>query len=179
MKRIALDMDEVIADVIPKFLNIYEAEFGYRLKKEDYLGGKVYDRPNAYHLRNFLHSPTFFTDLPVMKDSQAVVEWLTQHYDVYIITSTMEFKNSLVAKYEWLSTNFPFISWKKYIFCGEKQFIQADYMIDDKGSNLEKFNGKKLLFTASHNVEETRFDRFENWQQIKTYFEKELATRNP
>ena len=37
MKRIALDMDEVIADVIPKFLDIYEAEFGYRLKAEDYI----------------------------------------------------------------------------------------------------------------------------------------------
>jgi len=175
MKRIALDMDEVIADVIPKFLDIYEAEFGYRLKEKDYLGGKIYDRPNAYHLRKHLHNPTFFSDLPVIKDSKEVVEWLTQHFDVYILTSTMEFKNSLVAKYDWLSKNFPFISWKKYIFAGEKQFIQADYMIDDKARNLETFTGKKLLFTACHNLEETRFTRMNNWQEIKTYFEKELA----
>ena len=176
MKRIALDMDEVIADVIPKFLDIYEAEFGYRLKEADYLGGKIYDRPNAYHLRNYLHSPGFFTDLPVMKDSVSVVEWLSQHFEIYIITATMEFKNSLVAKYDWLQQHFPFISWKNYIFCGEKSFIQADYMIDDKASNLELFAGKKLLFTASHNVDENRFERVNNWQEIKLYFENELKT---
>lgn len=174
MKRIALDMDEVIADVIPKFLDIYEAEFGKRLKEEDYLGGKIYDLPDAYHLRKSLYHPSFFSDLPVIEDSQEVVEWLTQHYDVYIITSTTEFKNSLVAKYEWLSKNFPFISWKKYIFCGEKTFIEADYMIDDKSRNLETFGGKKLLYTACHNVNETRFIRMNNWKEIKTFFEKEL-----
>lgn len=180
MKRIALDMDEVIADVYPKFLDLYEAEFGYRPKAAEYEGGKVYDLPNAYHLRNHLHDPSFFSDLNVMKGSQEVVEWLTKHFDVYLITSTMEFKNSLVAKYDWLSRNFPCISWRKYIFCGEKTFIRADYMIDDKGNNLEKFSGKKLLFTASHNVAETRFIRMNNWQEIKSYFEKELAaTRNP
>ncbi|MFT4971783.1 MAG: hypothetical protein ACI9JY_000983, partial [Saprospiraceae bacterium] len=28
MKRIALDMDDVIANVVPKLLDLYEAEFG-------------------------------------------------------------------------------------------------------------------------------------------------------
>ncbi|MFT4972259.1 MAG: 5'-nucleotidase, partial [Saprospiraceae bacterium] len=153
--------------------------FGYRPTEAEYRGGKVYDLPNAAHLRNHLHDPTFFADLSVMENSQEVVEWLTQNFEVYLITSTMEFKNSLVAKYDWLSQHFSCISWKKYIFCGEKTFIQADYMIDDKGSNLEKFSGKGILFSASHNVEETRFDRVNNWLAVKSYFEKELAqTRN-
>ena len=32
-KRIALDMDEVIADVVPKFLDRYEQDFGQRPDK--------------------------------------------------------------------------------------------------------------------------------------------------
>ena len=168
-------MDDVIANVIPKFLDYYEAEFGYRPTEAEYRGGKVYDLPNAAHLRNHLYDPSFFSDLAVMENSQEVVEWLTQNFDVYLITSTTEFKHSFVPKYEWLSRNFPCISWKKYIFCGEKTFINADYMIDDKGSNLEKFSGKRVLFSASHNVNETRFDRVNNWLEVKTYFEKELA----
>ena len=175
MKRIALDMDDVIADVVPKLLDIYEVEFGYRPTEAEYAGGKIYDLPNAAHLRNHLHNPTFFSDLSVMKDSQEVVKWLTEHYDVYLITSTMEFKNSLVAKYDWLNQHFPFISWKKYIFCGEKSFMQADYMIDDKGSNLERFSGKGLLFTASHNLEERRFERVNDWGEVKRYFEGVLG----
>lgn len=41
-KRIAIDMDEVIADVYPKFLDLYEREMGIRLAKEDYWGKKIY-----------------------------------------------------------------------------------------------------------------------------------------
>ena len=48
MKRIALDMDEVIADVIPKFSDIFEAEFNRRPQKEEYWGGKIYDIDLTY-----------------------------------------------------------------------------------------------------------------------------------
>jgi 5'(3')-deoxyribonucleotidase len=37
-KSIALDMDEVIANVAPKFLDIYEETYGKRLAVKDYWG---------------------------------------------------------------------------------------------------------------------------------------------
>ena len=176
-KRIALDMDEVLADVVPKFLDLYEAEFGVRLQASDYAGRKIYETPEAIHLRAHLNDKGFFSDLPVMADSQEVVEWLTEFYDIYIITATTEFPNSFADKYEWLRSNFPFISWKNYIFCGEKSFMKADYMIDDKARNFSHFEGKGLLFSASHNIHETRYTRMNNWLEIKAFFEKELAGR--
>ena len=94
-KRIALDMDEVVADVMPKFLDAYEKEFGKRLEHADYWGKKIYDIPGATHIRNVLYDKGFFRDLPVMENSQEVVKELHERYDIFFTTAAMEFRNSL------------------------------------------------------------------------------------
>ena len=101
-KRIALDMDEVIADLQPKFLDLYEQEVGKRLTKEDLNGKKVYHFEGAKHVRQFLFDKGFFRDLGVMPHSQEVVAELLEHYDVFITTAAMEFRNCLEDKYDWL-----------------------------------------------------------------------------
>ncbi|NUO00697.1 MAG: 5'(3')-deoxyribonucleotidase [Saprospiraceae bacterium] len=171
--RIALDMDEVIADVSPKFLDLYERELGIRLQKEDYWGKKIYQVNGAMHVRDFLHDKGFFADLPVMPGSQEVVKGLMENYDVYITTAAMEFRASLEDKYDWLLRHFPFIHWRNFVFCGDKSILRADYMIDDHVNNLETFTGKGLLYTASHNIDETRFTRVNNWEEIAIFFENE------
>ena len=172
-KTIAIDLDEVLLDQNVKMLDIYEQEFGVRLKEEDYRGRKIYDTPEAYHFRNHLHKKGFYRDIPVIKDSQMVVKWLQQYFYIYIITAATEFKYSLLDKHDWLQEHFPFISTKQYIFCGDKSFMKADYMIDDRASNLLKFDGKGLLFTAPQNYGEERFTRVDNWLEVKLFFEKE------
>lgn len=174
MKKIALDMDEVIADVYPKFLDYFERDVGYRITKEEFWGKKIYQKEEGKHIRQYLFDKGFFLDLPVMEDSQKVVKWLNENYDIYIVTSAMEFRNSLTDKYDWLQKNFPFIHWKKIVMCGDKSIIKADYMIDDHVRNLESFEGKGLLFTSTHNIHETRFTRVDNWKEVKAFFEKEL-----
>lgn len=172
-KRIALDMDEVVANVMPKFLDFYEQKFGKRLQKSDYWGKKIYDIPGATELRNVLYDKGFFRDLPLMENSQEVVAELNERYDIFFTTAAMEFRNSLEDKYDWLLDHFPFISWKNFVFCGDKSILKADYMIDDHPRNLLKFQGKGLLFTASHNVDEDRFTRVNNWLEVRDFFAKE------
>lgn len=169
--RIALDMDEVVADVMPKFVDAYEQEFGKRLIKADYWGKKIYDIPGATHVRNVLYDKGFFRDLPLMPHAQEVVKELAEDYDIFFTTAAMEFRNSLEDKYDWLQDHFPFISWKRFVFCGNKSILRADYMIDDHPRNLLTFEGKGLLFTASHNIDEDRFTRVNNWLEVRTFFE--------
>ena len=102
------------------------------------------------------------------------VEWLCEHYDVFAVTAATEFRNSLRDKLDWLDEHFPFIGWQRLVLCGDKRIIQADYMIDDHAWNLESFKGKGLLFTASHNTEEERFMRVDNWEEVRAFFEGEL-----
>ena len=174
-KRIALDMDEVIADVIPAFLDLYEAQLGIRLDKEAYWGKKIYQLPGASMVRDALFDKGFFADLPLIEGSREGVEWLNQHFEVFIVSAAMEFRNSLEDKFDWLQRHFPFLHWKNFVFCGDKSIIQADYMIDDHPFNLAAFEGKGLLFTAPHNIGENRFERVNDWTEVRAFFERELS----
>ena len=172
-ERIAIDMDEVMAQVLPKFLNIYEAKTGRRPKKEEYWGSKLYKLEHAKELRQALFKKGFFADLEVMPHAQDVIRELQEHYDIYIVTAAMEFPTSFEDKYNWLQEHFPFIHWRNVIFCGDKSIIDAEYMIDDHVFNLETFRGKGLLFTASHNIHEQRFTRVNDWLEVRDFFEQE------
>lgn len=171
--RIALDMDEVIADLFTKFLDMYEQEFGKPLSREEYWGKKIHHLPGVSQLRRHIFTKGFFRDLEVMPHSQKVVQELQEDYDVFITTAAMEFRNSLEDKYDWLKEHFPFISQRNFVFCGDKSIIRADYMIDDHPKNLENFKGKGLLFNTSHNTDETRFTRVRDWLEIRTFFQEE------
>ena len=173
-KRIALDMDEVIADVKPVLLDLYASHFGVHLKTEDYWGKRIYEIPGAYTIRKYIEERGFFIDLPVMEGSYEVLEWLDEHYEIFIVSAAMEFRNSLEEKFDWLQRHFPFLHWQNFVFCGDKSIIEADYMIDDHPLNLETFRGKGLLYTASHNINEQRFERVDNWAEVRTFFEREL-----
>ncbi|MBK7335544.1 MAG: 5'(3')-deoxyribonucleotidase [Saprospirales bacterium] len=173
-KRIALDMDEVMADVVPAFLDLYESQLGQRPEKKDYWGKKIYKLPGAMQVRESLFDRGFFADLPLMEGCSEGVEWLHEHYDLFIVSAAMEFRNSLEDKFDWLQRHFPFLSWKNFVFCGDKSIIQADYMIDDHPFNLAAFKGKGLLFTASHNIDEHRFERVNNWAEVRVFFEREM-----
>lgn len=173
MQRIAIDMDEVIADIMPKFIDIYQQEHGVRIERDAYWGKKIYTVPGALPLREKLHEPGFFADLPVIEDSQEVIRELMDYYEVFIVSAAQEFRNSLGDKHDWLCRHFPFIPWKNFVFCGDKSVIQADYLIDDHVFNLEAFSGQGILYTASHNIHENRFVRVNHWQDVRAFFQKE------
>jgi 5'-nucleotidase len=170
MKRILIDMDEVIAEVYPKFLDIYEQEFGRRPERAEFWGKKIYDMPGAERIREHLHRPGFFADLPVIPHSQEVIMGLMEKYEVFINSAAMEFRHSLQEKYDWLQLNFPFIPFKNVVFCGDKRALRGDYMIDDHVKNLRGFQGTSLLYTASHNAFETDFIRVNNWEEVSSFF---------
>jgi len=174
MERIAIDMDEVIADPVWKFIQLVKKDHGIDIKKGDFEGGKIYDlfpKSKRKEVRDYLFQKGFFADLPVIPHSQEVVKELSKHYEIFIATAASEFKFSLEDKYEWLERHFPFIHWKNYIFCGDKSILYTDYLIDDHVKNLVSFTGHGILFTASHNIGESRFTRVDDWLEVRAFFE--------
>lgn len=166
-------MDEVIADTYAKFTQLYAQEFGRIPLPAEYHGKKIYELPGAQNLRKKMYESGFFRDLPVMEDAVEVVAELQENYDVWITTAATEFRNCIIDKYDWLGEHFPFVPWKNFVFCGDKSILRGEYMIDDKAKNLAPFPGKKILFTASHNVNETKFIRVDNWLELRDYFRNE------
>lgn len=174
-KTIAIDMDGVIADVESHFLNWYERDYGVAFTAAD-LQGKSEENafPVKDAVRKFATTPGFFTTVPVMKDAVESLQLLMEHFDVYIVSAAMEFPLSLPEKLYWLNTYFPFIHWKKIIFCGDKSIIGTDYMIDDHIKNLDFFKGKGIMFHAFHNVSYTHHTRANNWKEVVSLLMAEL-----
>lgn len=168
MERIAIDMDEVIADVIPKFLKLYNRDFGTPLDLAIEAGNEVFKQiPQDVNQKwlEYINEQGFFRDLEVVQDSQRVIKALQEKYDVYIVSAAMEFRNSLVDKYDWLAEHFPFIDWQHIMFCGNK-IVEVDVLIDDRIKNFVNFKGRPLLYTSPHNLLITEYERVNSWEEI-------------
>jgi 5'-nucleotidase len=172
-QRIAIDMDEVMADPLSRFIEWYERDHGIILKPEQLHGRKIYEAVVAEHrdiLRKYPHQVNFFKDLKIIPDSQEVIRRLSERYEIFIASAAMEFQHSLFDKHVWLQTYFEFIPWKNYVFCGDKSIINADFLIDDHVFNFVGFRGEGIIFTAPHNVHETGFRRVNSWKEVAEMF---------
>ena len=171
MKRLIIDMDNVMADVSTQFQRWYTEATGIVIDPQTLIGKP---EPEAFPDRDlfwsFIFTPGFFRSVPLMKDSQEVIAELNKKYEVFIVSSALEFPQSLNEKFGWLGEHFPFISWKQIVFCGSKNVIKGDYMIDDYPKNLDYFDGEKLLYTAPHNQLLEGYNRVNNWQEIAAIF---------
>jgi 5'(3')-deoxyribonucleotidase len=167
MKRILIDMDGVLADVYHRFFELHEEDFGKRLLIQDIVGLKEAEAfPNQL---KWVNSPGFFRSVPVMSGSQQGLKRLNEHFDVVVVSMATEFPNCLTDKQIWLIKHYPFISWKQMVFCGCKDIIQADIMIDDHLKNLDNFNGETIMFTQPHNINltDSRHRRVDSWAEIE------------
>lgn len=172
-QRIAIDMDEVIADTLDKMLERYNREYEDTITLEHLHGKKLrHVAKCGDQVSRFFDDPLFLRDLKVLPDSQDVIRELQTRYEIFIASAAMEVPASFAAKYEWLKEHFPFIPNSHIVFCGDKSIIDADYLIDDHAYQFARFRGQGILFSAPHNVEETRYPRVHNWRDVADMFLK-------
>jgi 5'-nucleotidase len=176
MQRILVDMDEVIADTTLGMVNWYKQQYSGDIDYEKMRSGGSLVKGFPEHIqptvRQQLYEPGFFRNLPVMKDSVEVLEEMNRRYEIFIVSAATEFPNSLTEKYHWLMENFPFFTWQQLVLCGDKKMISGDFMIDDHARHLQHFKGKPYLFTGPHNLDETGYERLNNWQEAAVVFLK-------
>ena len=173
MKRVCVDMDEVIADTLSEHLRRYNMAFDEDVTPDDLAGKGLWEVApidRQAQLRAFLDAEDFFEDLPLMPDAQRVLKDMSARFEIFIASQAMMVPNSLGPKYRWLQRHFPFIPPTHYVFCGHKSILRADYLIDDLPRNLQRFEGHGLLYTAPHNLAATGFIRVDNWREVEEYF---------
>ena len=101
---------------------------------------------------------------------QYILRELAEHHDVFIATAAMDVPVSFDAKFQWLAQHFPFIPPSHIVFCGDKSIIDADDLIDDSPSHFARFRGRGILFSAPHNVHETRYLRVDCWEDVRRLY---------
>lgn len=173
MKRICVDMDEVMADTLSEHLRRYNSFYDEAIVTADLDGKALWDVVSVDRqetLRQILHAEDFFEDLPVMPESQSVLRELSQRFEIFVATQAMSVPTSFNAKYRWLLRHFAFLPPTHFVFCGDKSILKADFLIDDMPRNLARFSGTGLLYSAPHNLHAQGFDRVSNWGEVLTYF---------
>jgi 5'(3')-deoxyribonucleotidase len=173
MKRIAVDMDEVMADAVAEHLRRYNRDFDEQVTVADLEGKWLWDvvqMDRHAALEAYLRSEDFFAVLGVMPDSQRVMKALQEKYEVFIASAAMEVPTSFTAKYKWLGQHFPFIPTSHIVFCGDKSILRADYLIDDNPRQLRRFQGEGILYASHHNVNVTGYRRVNNWLEVEKLF---------
>jgi 5'(3')-deoxyribonucleotidase len=166
--RIAIDMDEVIADPIAKFISLYNRDYGVPLDLVIDPGNEIFQHvPAEINMKwfDYINEKGFFRDLKPIPGAIEGIRKLMEQHDVYIVSAAMEFRNSLEDKYDWLAEHFPEIGWRNIMFCGDK-IIEADILIDDRIRNFTDFKGRPLLFTSPHNMLITGYERVNTWDEV-------------
>lgn len=172
-QRIAIDMDEVIADTLKARLARYQRDYGVGLAVEDLQGKHIYDVIPEEHreqVRATMDEPDFFRHLEVFPHAQEVIAELHERFDIFIATAAMEVPFSFSAKYDWLLEHFPFLNSQHFVFCGDKSIIAADYLIDDNPKQLSRFKGEGIMFSSPANFGLNHFTRVNNWLEVQALF---------
>lgn len=167
--RIAVDMDEVIADAFSEHLRRYNQRTAAGLTEQTVVERGLRASIPAGHREIFSKIPYedgFFADLDVIEGSQEALAHLSQRHDVFITSAAMEVPTSFDDKFKWMERHFPFIPPSRIVFCGDKNIVRADVLIDDRARHFEGFAGTGILFSAPHNAGEDAELRANSWAEV-------------
>ncbi|RYH03176.1 hypothetical protein EU805_05455 [Salipiger sp. IMCC34102] len=163
--RIAIDMDEVLADAHAGQRRLYR-DLGFDPTDEDLRGCELRDKAPAEmaaEVERRLHTGLFFADLDPVPGAQDALRRLRAEHDVFVASAAMEYPASCVHKVAWMERHFPDFPISNLVFCGDKSILRADVLIDDHAHHFEGFAGKGLLFSALHNHGHDWPDRLAHW----------------
>lgn len=173
-KRLVVDQDGVLVDLVSEWVRRYNYDYNDTLSPSDIVawnwchlvkdscGKKIY---------NYLDDPELFASLPVIENSQEILLELSHTYEIFVCTSPFNI-NNVLPKHQHILKHFSFINPDNIVFTRNKSILHADYLVDDKPANLLNFIGKKLLFSAPHNKDENRFQRLNDWLEVRDYLLK-------
>src|SRR5688572_22270831 len=83
-----------------------------------------------------MNQPGFFKNLPSTKGAVKATEWLIQHFEAFIATTTPW--NTPLASTEkrlWVDEHLPKFFYKRIITTHFKNLLMGDYIIDDRAKN--------------------------------------------
>ncbi len=168
MIRVAVDMDEVIADTYGGMMDWLASRHGPRWTAEELHGRQIFDVVGseiADTLRSAMHDGAFFVDLPVIDGSQTALQALSERCELFVTSAAMEFPDSLGPKFRWLRRHFPFVDPLNIVFCGDKSIIAADCLIDDNVRHFQRFKEQGIVFSSPHNATVTGYPRIRHWDE--------------
>lgn len=176
IKKIALDMDGVLANMMPYLLYLLNRYHGEKLTLEDVTEWDIHKackNCTPEECYQYFDEPGFFRHLPLMPGAQNAVKALQrQGFEIVIISTT---KHGQSDKLHWLSKNLPTIDLDNVFMGKNKYHIAADVFVDDSIDNLEKYKAAHpgalvICFDAPYNRKYTGL-RAKTWDEVLSWID--------
>ncbi len=180
MKRILVDVDGVVADLMPEWLRLYNEEWVDNLLPKDITGWDIAQfvkEKCGKDVYKYLDTPFLYDYVSPVDGAISSIHWLRQHgYDVRFVTSGVR-----ESKIHWLGQqglllDEHYLSSRDVIVAHDKSVIKADIMIDDNISNCNGFSGVSILFAQPWNTSpQTGHYRADNWPDVIQYLARRYS----
>jgi len=177
MKKIGIDLDSTLNNLTDVWVDLYNKDYNDNLKYfltwdshndvKPECGRKIYD---------YLLKPQLFFDLDINPNAQEIVNFLSKHYKLYIITAYIP--SSCVDKVNWVRKYLPELE-NDIVFINDKSILELDYLIDDGPHNLKTFKGTGIVYDRQYNKYlGDKYPRVNNWKDVEMFFTNELIKDN-
>ena len=154
IKTIAVDMDDVLVDLIGAWTNYLNKHHSLQVSIEDI---KEWDMKKAFPTltNEQIYEPLHIADFyKTIKPFECAMEYLKklkeEGFEIRVVTATF-YKCAESKLDNALFPYFDFISSKEVILCYDKHLIRADILFDDYYKNLERFKGIRVLKDMPYN----------------------------
>lgn len=173
--NIFVDIDEVVADLLPAWVNRYNAIFGDSLNAANITGWSLepYVKPECgKQVYQLLEDPTLYDEVEPILGSLAAINVLRERGH-RIIFATASPNGSAGRKLRWLyeheflqPAGLPTSVHPDYIEVYDKSLLSGDVLIDDGPHNVSAFRGLSILFRQPHNEHVYHLLPANNWAEV-------------
>lgn len=151
---VAVDVDEVCADLLGEWLRRYNARYSDNLTSADIAGWDFSQqlKPDARGgpFYDILREPDMYNHIQPLPGALAAISSIKDagHRVVYV-SSCVE--GTADAKQDWLRRHGFLDSSHDFIAASDKSLIRADCLLDDRPLNVDRFLGEAFLIAHPHN----------------------------
>jgi 5'(3')-deoxyribonucleotidase len=181
---ILIDMDNVAANLMKKWLDVYNQRYGDTLTGDQIMNWQIDMHATKCDPADFygiIGEPGFFADLDVMPDAVAVASRLKDAgHELYFVTATPY--NNPTGGYDkcnWVQQHFPFIGRDGVIQAHKKHMVIGDLLFDDSPKNLKDFPGTKVAMDWNFNKNVQVNYRVTGWLEFEKVVHQLVNLRKP
>ena len=157
MKRVAIDMDGVLYDLLTPWLKEYNEIFSDDLSPEQITTYDLshYIKCDKESLNYILERPDFWEKIELYDGVYEAIDRLTNDPEIDLLFVTATSYKTAAAKFQRILELLPMIKKENIIITGRKYLINADIFVDDWEENLKKMenlvNKNMFLITQNYN----------------------------
>jgi 5'(3')-deoxyribonucleotidase len=169
---IAVDVDDVVLNLVDILLEVYNNDYQDDLKREDISIWNIvpFVKPECGEkILAYFEDPSLYWAINPVKDSLEGVKFLRLlgHRIIFVTHSTI---GAAGAKLKKLLELGYLTDQQDYIECADKSLVRANFIIDDKYETIKNFQGIGILYRQPWNAGDEHKFVVSNWKEIVNLF---------